>query len=228
MLSRALVAVAALPLAATATLAAAPRGPIGPNAIITTPGGLAIATRPPALHYSQAPIARPGLTKIFDNLSKYPDGVYWCCTSFIISGPDSEFGSQSWIGAPFTPGASLTVTEIVLGLGIDSGKNAVVVTLNDDKDGLPGKELASATASNLPDFPGCCGVTRVKFDGAPVAAGQQYWVVVKTNSKNTNTLAAWNFNDTEQVIEGADAVNDGSGWQPLESLAGPAFRVLGK
>jgi hypothetical protein len=228
MLSRALIAVAALPLAATATLAAAPKGPIGPNAIITTPDGLAIATKPPTLRYSPVPIATPGLTKIFDNLSKYPDGVYWCCTSYIVSGPNSEFGQQSWIGAPFTPNASLTVSEIVLGLGIDSGKNTVVVTLNGDKDGLPGKELASTTISNLPDFPGCCGVVRAKFDGVPVSAGLQYWVVVKTNSRDTNTLAAWNFNDTEQVIQGAEAVNDGSGWQPLQSFAAPAFEVLGK
>ena len=72
------------------------------------------------------------------------------------------------------------------------------------------------------------GVVRAKFDGVPVSAGQQYWVVVKTNSRDTNTLAAWNFNDTEQVIQGAEAVNDGSGWQPLQSFAAPAFEVLGK
>ena len=228
MFGRTLLAAAALPLAATASLAAAPKGPIGPNAVIVTPQWLAIATKPPALRYSQAPIVAPGMTKLFDNLSKYPDGVYWCCTSSIVSGPDSEFGSQSWIAAPFTATANLTVTKIVLGLSLVSGTNNVVVTLNGDRAGLPGKELASTTVSNLPDFPGCCGVTQATFDGVSVSAGQQYWVVVKTNNQDKNTLAGWNFNDTEQVTLGNEAINTGSGWQPLETLAAAAFRVLGK
>jgi hypothetical protein len=168
------------------------------------------------------------MTKVFDNLSKYPDGVYWCCTSFIVSGPDSDFGQQSWIGAPFTPNASVTVSKVVLGLGHDSGKNAVVVTLNSDSGGLPGTELASTTVSNLPEFPGCCALIQAKFKGVPVSAGQQYWVVVKTNNKDTNTLAGWAFNDTEQVIPGTGAFNDGTGWQSLQSLAAAAFEVVGK
>jgi hypothetical protein len=228
MLIRTLFVVAALPLAATLCFASAPKGPVGPNGITVTPNGLAIATRPSELHFSQAPVVEPGLTKIFDNLSRYPDGVYWCCTSSIVSGPDSEFGSQSWIASPFTPNANLTVSKIVLGLSLVSGKNAVVVTLNSDSGGLPGSELASATVSGLPDFPGCCAVAQAKVNGVPVSAGQQYWVVVKTNHKDSTTLAGWNFNDTEQVILGNAAVNTGFGWQPLQTLALPAFEVLGK
>jgi hypothetical protein len=228
MIGRTLLAIAALSLAATPTLAAAPKGRIGPNGVIATPNGLAIATRSPAWHYPQGPIVEPGLTKIFDNLSHYPDGVYWCCTSFIVSGPNSEFGAQSWIAAPFTPNASLSISKIVLGLSHDSGNNTLVVALNSDNDGLPGAELASATVSGLPDFPGCCVVVQAKFKGLSVSAGQQYWVVVKTNRKSAGTLGGWAFNDTEQVIEGSEAVNSGSGWEPLQSFAAPAFEVLGQ
>jgi|SRR6185437_6727617 len=227
MISRTLFALAAVSLASTAGLAE-PKGPFGPNGVIAIPGGLAIATKPPALHYSQPPIAESGLTKVFDNLSKYPDGVYWCCTSFIISGPDSQVGAQSWIGAPFTPNTDSTVTKIVLGLGHVSGKNSVDVTLNADSGGLPGSELAATTLTNLPDFPGCCAVMQAKFNGVSVSAGQQYWVIVKTDRKSSNTWAGWAFNDTEQVVLGNEAFNDGSGWQPLQSLTAAAFEVLGK
>jgi hypothetical protein len=227
MLGRTVFAVTAL-LVSTAVLAASPKGPIGPNGIIASPDGVAFATRPSTLHYAQPPIATAGLTKIFDNLSHYPDGVYWCCTSFIISGTKSEFAAQSWIAAPFTPTANLTVSKIVLGLGYVSGKNAVVVTLNSDSAGLPGSELGSTTISGLADFPGCCLVAQAKGQGVPVSAGQQYWVVVKTNSSNSDTWAGWAFNDTEQVNLTSVAVNSGSGWEPLPSLGAPAFEVLGK
>jgi hypothetical protein len=213
-------------LTSTAMLSAAPKPLIRPNGVIFTPGGVAVATERPTRLQLKSPAAEPGLTKIFDNLSKYPDGVYSCCTSFIISGPNSDFGQQSWIGAPFTPNGNFTASKIVLGLGYDSGTNKLVVTLNGDSGGLPGEELASATVSGLPDFPGCCAVAQVKFKGVPVSAGQQYWVVVKTSSKET--LAGWAFNDTEQVAEGNEAFNDGTGWQPLRSLAAAGFEVLGK
>jgi hypothetical protein len=227
MLTKTAFAMTAL-LASMASLAAAPMGPIGPNAVIFTRDGLAIATRPSVVHTPQVPVLEPGLTKIFNNLSRYPDGAYWCCTSLIISGPNSQIGSLSWIAAPFTANADITVSRIVLGLGHVTGKNAVVVTLNSDSGGLPGTELASTTVSNLPAFPSCCVVAQAKGQGVTLSTGQQYWVVVKTNSGDSDTLAGWNFNDTEQVVEGSEAINTGTGWQPLKSLVAPAFQVLGK
>jgi hypothetical protein len=231
MLRKILLTVPALAIVVgTAALAAPPKGPLGPNGIFLSPNGLAIATKPPALPYVRVPGSDAGLTKIFDNLAhRYPDGEYWCCTSYIISGSSSEFGAESWIGAPFTPGAGVTVSKIVLGLFYDSGKTKLVVTLNSDSGGLPGKELASATVSrDLPDFPSCCAVEQVKIDNVPLSAGQQYWVVVKTAKKDSDTFGGWAFNDTEQIALANVAFNDGSGWQPLQSFSAPAFEVLGK
>ena len=227
MLKSSLLTIAAL-LASTAAFAAAPHVLIRPNGVIVTPNRLTIASNPPRPVYSQAPVIERGLTKIFDNLSRYPDGVYWCCTSSLISGPNSEFGSQVWIGAPFTPSANSTVSKIVLGLNYDSGTNAMVVAINKDSSGLPGNELASARVSNLPDFPSCCAVATAKFNDIPLTAGQQYWVVVRTDKKTADTFGGWSFNDTEQVNEVTEAINDGTGWQPLQSLAAAAFEVLGK
>lgn len=227
MLKSSLLTIAAL-LASTAAFAAAPHVLIRPNGVIVTPNRLTIAPNRPRPVYSQAPVIERGLTKIFDNLSRYPDGVYWCCTSSLISGPNSEFGSQVWIGAPFTPSANSTVSKIVLGLNYDSGTNAMVVAINKDSSGLPGNELASARVSNLPDFPSCCAVATAKFNDIPLTAGQQYWVVVRTDKKTADTFGGWSFNDTEQVNEVTEAINDGTGWQPLQSLAAAAFEVLGK
>ena len=144
----------------------------------------------------------------------------------LISGPNSEFGSQ--VGAPFTPSANAAVSKIVLGANYDSRTNAMVVAINKDSSGLPGKELASARISGLPDFPSCCAVTHAKFNDVPLTAGQQYWVVVRTDKKTADTFGGWSFNDTEQVNEVTEAINDGTGWQPLQSLAAVAFEVLGK
>lgn len=227
MLARIVFAVAAS--LATAAVAGAPKGPVNLHGVIATPGGLAIATRPPTRRMLQIPLRERGLTTIFNNLAnRYPDGVYWCCTSAIISGTASEFGAQSWIAASFTPAATLTVSKIVLGLSVNSGTNTLVVTLNRDDGGLPGSELASTSVSNMPRFPNCCAVAQAKGQGVPVSAGQQYWIVVKTKGRDSNTFGGWNFNDTEQVTPTGVAANDGTGWQPLETLAAPAFQVLGK
>jgi hypothetical protein len=223
MLKTSLLTMAAL-LASTATFAAAPKVMVRPNGVIVTPDHLTIAANRPRPIYSQAPALERGLTKIFDNLSRYPDGVYWCCTSSLISGPNSEFGSQVWIGAPFTPSANSTVSKIVLGLNYDSGTNAMVVALNKDSGGLPGKELASARVSGLPDFPSCCAVAQAKFNDVPLSAGQQYWVVVRTDKKTADTFGGWSFNDTEQVNEVTEAINDGTGWQRCNPLQRPPLR----
>lgn len=222
-----LFAVAAL-LAGTASLTAAPKVVVRPNGVIVTPDRLMIAPNRPVPVYSQAPTAERGLTKIFNNLSKYPDGVYWCCTSSIVSGPNSEFGSQVWIGAAFTPAASVAVSKIVSGLNHDSGTNAMVVAVNSDSGGLPGEELGSANVSGLPDFPSCCAVAQAAFNGISLEGGKQYWVVVRTDKKTADTFGGWAFNDTEQVVPPTLAFNDGTGWQPLQSLAGVGFEVLGK
>jgi len=60
----------------------------------------------------------PDLVTIFSNLaSKYPKGVYWCCSGYNVMGPNSGVGEQ-WMAAAFTPDADGTVTKIEVGAGV--------------------------------------------------------------------------------------------------------------
>ena len=70
------------------------------------------------------------LVTIFSNLaSKYPKGVYWCCSGYNVMGPNSGAGEQ-WMAAAFTPDADRTVTKIEVGAGWSEGTNGIVISLN--------------------------------------------------------------------------------------------------
>lgn len=118
---------------------------------------------------------------------------------------------------------------MALGIGYVTGTNGVIASINEDSGGLPGDVLASFRVGGLPVFGSCCVVGMAdKAKGAALNAGEQYWLVVKTNKSESDEWAAWNMNDTEQVNSYAGAVNSGSGWQSTTFLPGPAFAVYGK
>jgi len=54
--------------------------------------------------------------------------------------------------------------------------------------------------SNLPRFGACCAlVSGSDAAGIPVTGGQQYWVILKTDATQLDTVDAWNVDDTDQV-----------------------------
>ncbi|HXM20381.1 MAG TPA: choice-of-anchor R domain-containing protein [Terriglobales bacterium] len=171
-----------------------------------------------------------GLVTIFSNLAaKYPKGEYWCCGGYNVMGPAQ---GEQWMAAPFTPGADHTVTRIEVAVGYSQGKtNGVVLSLNRDSNGVPGKALKTWNASGLPRFGACCTVV-VKSDasGIPVSAGTQYWVVLSTNSHEKDTVDGWNFNDTNQVDLATVATYPGNSnqWEAFQTSQGVAFAVKGK
>jgi hypothetical protein len=172
-----------------------------------------------------------GLVTIFSNLAaKYPKGEYWCCTGYNVMGPDSGAGEQ-WMGAAFTPSADHTVTRIEVAGGYSQqGTNGVVLSLNDDNKGVPGKALKTWNVSGLPRFGTCCALV-VKSDssGIPVSAGKQYWVVLSTNSHELDTVDAWNVIDTDQVDPATVATYPGTSnkWTAFQTTPGLAFAVKG-
>lgn len=169
-----------------------------------------------------------GPVKMFDNSSRYPLGVYWCCNGWTISGTGSQLGFQTAEAMPFTPTMSATVTHIGVAIGYISGDNQVIVSLNADSGGLPGTSLGSFTAANLPALGTCCAVEVGTIPGISVTAGTQYWIVVQTSTSNSTTWAAWNENDTDQSTQNFAFQNsqDGSGWISTEGILG-AFGVGG-
>jgi hypothetical protein len=172
-----------------------------------------------------------GLVKIFSNLaSEYPNGAFWCCTGYNIMGPSSGVGEQ-WMAAAFTAHANHTVTKITVAVGYSQGTiNGAVLGLKDDNNGIPGKWLKSWTLSGLPTFGTCCTlVAGLDTSGIPVTAGQQYWVVVKTNANQLDTVDAWNVDDTDQVHPRKLAVFPGAhnAWYVFRATPGLSFSVEG-
>lgn len=170
----------------------------------------------------------PGLVTIYSNLaSKYPKGDYWCCAGYNVMGPNSGAGEQ-WIAAAFTPDANHTVTKIQVGAGWSDGTNGIVVSLNKDNNGAPGKALKTWNVSDLPFFGTCCTVLEVSSRmGIPVGAGQQYWVMLSTSDSETDTVDAWNESDADQVDQATIASYSDNQWHVFQTAPGVAFAVKG-
>jgi hypothetical protein len=179
-----------------------------------------------------------GLVKIYDNIgAAYPKGTYWCCEGATVSGPKSAIGVEWWVGASFTPKANHIATKIKIAIGYLGGTNEVLVSLNNDAQGIPGTVLRTWTAKALPNAGTCCSVV-VKTDkvGIPVTKGTQYWITVTTNASDDDAWAAWNVNDTDQsdsVLSAARCKgtlcrgNNGK-WVAVQQTPGLAFAVLGR
>jgi hypothetical protein len=172
-----------------------------------------------------------GLVTIFSNLANsYPKGKYWCCTGYNVMGPNSGAGEQ-WMAAAFTPNANHTVTKIEVGVGYSQqGTNGVVVSLNRDNNGVPGKALKTWNASGLPRFGTCCAlVAKSDSSGIPVSAGTRYWIVLTTNSNESDTVDGWNVIDTNQVDSATVATYPGAHnkWETFQTTPGLAFAVEG-
>ena len=170
-----------------------------------------------------------GLVTIFSSLaSKYPKGIYWCCTGYNVMGSNSGVGEQ-WMGGAFTPGVDHTLTRIEVAVGYSGqGPSGVVISINDDNGGIPGKTLKKWSVSGLPVFGTCCTVV-VKTDktGIALSGGKQYWVVLSTNSQETDTVDGWNVSDADQVDQANFASYDGSVWHTFQTAPGLAFAIKG-
>jgi hypothetical protein len=172
-----------------------------------------------------------GLVTIFSNLAAtYPKGQYWCCSGYNVMGSKSGVGEQ-WMAAAFTPGADHIVTKIEVAVGYSQqGTNGVVLSLNSDNNGIPGKALKTWNVSGLPRFGTCCTlVAKSDSSGIPVSAGKQYWVVLSTNSHELDTVDGWNVSDTDQVDSATVATYPGTNkrWKAFQTTPGLAFAVKG-
>jgi hypothetical protein len=227
MIRKTFLTLAAMAFASTATFAA----PVGPNgAIVSKDKRMTTATSPSHQTIPYKLKIQPGLSAIVDNLAEvYPDGTYFCCSGWTISGAASPIGEEIELAVAFTPATAVAAKEVALGVGYVTGTNGIVASINEDSGGLPGGELASFRGTGLPTFGSCCVlVTADKRKGAALDAGEQYWLVVRTNKSESDEWAAWNLNDTEQVTPPTAAQNTGSGWQSTLLLPGPAFAIYGK
>ncbi len=140
------------------------------------------------------------LKTIAGNLSDYPYGVFFCCYGDYITGLTNLLVvvPEYWQAVPFTPAANVTVKEVDASVVWDEGTNAVVLSLNSDSSGLPGKAIHTWNVKNLATIGSCCQLATGKSKtGIAVKKGTQYWVVVSTNSNDSDIFAAWEVNSTD-------------------------------
>jgi hypothetical protein len=174
-------------------------------------------------------ILEPGLTTIFNSLAaKYPKGMYWCCEGYNVMGPNSGAGEQ-WMAAAFTPAVDHTVTRIAVAVGYSQqGTNGVVMSLNEDNNGVPGQPLKTWNASGLPRFGTCCTlVVESDSSGIPISGGKQYWIVLSTNSSQSDTVDGWNVEDMDQIDTATLASYTNNKWTVFQATPGVGFVVQG-
>ena len=223
--------ISALLVSAGLTITTAAQNATSKNNVITVSGPhakMSVVTAP-SRSFTRAEIKDASLITIFSNLAaRYPKGAYWCCQGYNVMGSNSGVGEQ-WMGAAFTPTADHTVTKIAVAVGYaQQGTNGVVVSLNDDNNGVPGQALQTWNAAGLPRFGDCCAlVVESDASGIPITSGKQYWVVLSTNSSETDTVDGWNVNDTDQVDPETLASYTSGKWTAFQSTPGLAFAVLG-
>lgn len=216
-----LACVAALTLCSAQALAG------GAGAVATPDGRTVIAAGSSNAPVVQRKIKPFGVKEIYSTFNTNPDDAYNCCSGWTISAVGSIVGSLQDVAMPFTPDANYTVLAVDVAVGYVAGTNGVAITINEDAGGVPGAAIKKGTVTGLPSFGSCCVTATIGggAGGAPVTAGTQYWVVVKTNQVSWDTWNAWNHNNVGHV--GTFAYNTGAGWQVASDLLS-AFSVMGK
>jgi len=182
----------------------------------------------------------PSLKTIAGTLSDYPYGVFFCCDGYYITGLTNLLNvvPEYWQAVPFTPAANMTVREVEASVLWAEGTNAVVMSLNHDSGGLPGTSIHTWNVKNLAIIGSCCQLATGKSKtGIAVKKGTQYWLVVGTNSNDSNIFAAWEINSTDMRLHPFASYCDDSKqgncngtsgqWTAVSALL-PGFAVLGQ
>lgn len=189
---------------------------------ISVLGSLLVATLMGTSAFAQfAPEAGKKIYSNFnrDTAHKYDAG------GWSVVGPSTGFGEQD-MAMPFTPEQDATVTKVNVAVSLMSGTDGVSVGIYEDGGAVPGPFLKRRTVDGLPAFGGCCAVVSAHFSpGVPVTAGTKYWVVVRTNTRTTDTYAVWHHNSAGVV--GPFAYRRGGEWLVFPSGTPSAFSVLG-
>jgi hypothetical protein len=215
-----------LGLMAGLMLAGAAWGQAANDGAITINGGRnTILMRAPSEPIVPAVRPSANLVEIYSNLGK-GSKVYNAISGYGILGVDAGQPWPEWVGCGFRPKADHTVTEIQVGATYDQGTNTLLVSLNEDNNGIPGKALHTWHFSNLPVFGQCCTLQTAKYaKGIPVKKGKLYWVVLRPQHQFKDTYDVWNNNFAG--TQGTFSNNIGSGWASSYQVLG-AFGVFGK
>jgi len=195
------------------------------DSVITINGGKDAVFMKAPTHVSSPDKFDPArLVTIYSNLGTGNE-VYSAGAGVGVLGKNAGQPHPQWSAFGFTPTADHTVNAIRVGVSYVSGTNEVVMSLNENNGGLPGKVLHTWTFTGLPTFGTCCVLQTAKTkQGIAVKKGTMYWVVLRTSVDDT--FDVWNNDFGGQ--QGPYSNNTGNGWQDggIQQLG--AFGVFGK
>jgi hypothetical protein len=189
-------------------------------------GRSAILMRAPAQAFTPAVPASSQLVKIYSTLGKGKN-VYSTASGEGILGTETGQLYPEMVANGFRPKADHVVTEVQVGAWRFKGTDALVVSLNQDKNGVPGKVLHTWHFTGLPVIWSCCTLQTGKYAaGIPVKKGKMYWVVLRPEKQFQDTWDVWADN-----VAGKSgptfANNNGFGWYASYQVLG-AVGVFGK
>jgi hypothetical protein len=197
------------------------------NGVVKIDGGRnAILMRAPSQPFTPAAPASSKLVTIYSTLGK-GSHVYSTLSGFGILGTDTGQMLPEMVANGFRPNADHVVTEVQVGATHLQGTNVLVVSLNEDNYGVPGRPLHTWHFSNLPMVWSCCTLQTGKYaKGIPVKKGKLYWVVLRPEEKFQDTWDVWADNYAGKQGR-MWANNTGSGWSASYQMLG-AVGVFGK
>lgn len=149
-----------------------------------------------------------GLIKIANTFTQSANSPYWGWLGYAAfgPGPGAGNGTEWWLATAFTPKANHLATRVEVAAEYDYGTNGIVLGLYDDAGGLPGNQLHNWQLTNLPHAVCCTVVGGSDNRGIPLTGGKQYWVVLRTNAKDSGAVVVW------ALTEFADVQKHGSSW----------------
>jgi len=200
---------------------------VSTDGVVKLNGGRnAILMRAPSQPITPAVGASSKLVTIYSTLGK-GDHVYSTLSGFGILGTNTGQILPEMVANGFRPTADHVVTEVQVGATHLQGTNVLVVSLNQDNHGVPGKALHTWRFSNLPVVWSCCTLQTGKYaKGIPVKKGKLYWVVLRPEQQFQDTWDIWADNYAEKQGK-YFSNNTGSGWQTSYQVLS-AVGVFGK
>lgn len=178
------------------------------------------------------PVEPESSTVLFNLLAtKDPNGLYFCCEGYTISGADSVIGESIWVAQGFTPANNSTLTKLKLQISYVEGTYTdVLLGIYDDCSGIPCSTAVWQKKLKLDSetFGDCCTTeSKTVSPGVSLTGGTQYWVGVTTEAAS-DIWAAWNVEVYDEVNDTNLAYNDGgSGWGSYSTNLGTAVEVSG-
>jgi len=185
---------------------------------------------PPVKAAHSNPIEPEATPAIFSLLAtKDPNGKYFCCEGYTISGPDSIIGEEIWVAQGFTPASSTTTTKLTVAISYVYGTYTdVLLGIYADCSGIPCSSPLWQKTLTLQSqaFGGCCATEhKTVHPGVALTGGTQYWVAATTESAS-DIWAAWNVEVLDEVNDTNVAYDDGgAGWGSYATNLGNAVGV---